>query len=622
MATNKRRFPPLPRLDEHLIARTMRKQRISPLQKSPEDWPACKPSESASAAEHQLYEVGTTIGPVFKDIIDRIKAGLNSLPASPWLSFWIVGAANQVEIHLTHKSLKHDIEVSPLGSRKFFGKGSQMPITFEGFAQLYLEGTQFLLSQLSPYSSTNEDVPYSPPDSEHLEVISDLLQLAAQGAQCVDLWTACSVGWTHAQSSKDFQPSLCPYTKLWALGDRARNIQMMNCSGYKVPALFSKRMKQNGRRPWTIEPGNFPCLDKSSNTSGVLEYFARHFNAFWLYEPVEYQKQTITLEDMLKTWTFLAELSLEKIHSIYGTQETLQRHPERFIPFLEADHVISSISRFLNFDRGVATALVNVLTYTSKDIFAFPIIRQGNYLTMVYGPLLRSNPDRIIYRIMEKTGLLKDSNRGLKFANYLKQQVIKAIKEGPLKGQAWCCPIEFVIEDETGKDSVDIAFYVGGHLFLGEIRTCTFPGGSYEQEDHLTELLEKQGQIQGNVDRAKRVLSFINSKLAKEKLPPLTSVDAIHGIVITDKPFGLAFPGFPFAVIDSITLVQIFNNQDITSKSSKLLRSSSAKLISDFHEIIKNPPIAVASGEGLSLTHYGEIDDGIPPIRVRMWGYN
>jgi hypothetical protein len=182
--------------------------------------------------------------------------------------------------------------------------------------------------------------------------------------------------------------------------------------------------------------------------------------------------------------------------------------------------------------------------------------------------------------------------------------------------------VDFRVRVVEHEDGLAIDLGEGRDLFLGEIRTCTCSGGSYEQEKHLYELLDKQGQIKGNLERSQANFPYINSRLSGLGIPLLEGPHRIHGVVITDKPFGVGFDCFPYPIVDLTTLLQLLSNKDISDKHIKPLRESGEALAEDFASLLKKPPVALASIRDVSMTNFGIIDGSHPPMRTRMWGYN
>jgi hypothetical protein len=548
---------------------------------------------------------------------------LAPLKRNPWLPVWIAAEANFNEVLLTQQASIHEAITPALKNRQVFGPGSGIPVTFEGYAQVYLEAAQFLLSYTGVPGTTEELPPYVAPNKSESSALKSLFNLAQNGALCVDLWTACAVGWTEIDGDGDFSPSASPYSKIWPVGDRIRGFQMQTSERYVVPGWFKRQIEDKRTGEGRIREGRFPCLRGDANTSGAVEYFGRRFNPFLMDAQLAHGGETFIVSDALRAWTVLAELALQKCHSIHFPEKYYENHPARFASRLKLAEVVQMLAGSLGLPTNITRAIVDLFTFHPEgDIFAFPLIRVSDHLVLVLGSFLRSNPDRVIYRLLDRTKRLDDPKRGHEFARYARKEVENAIKSGPLRDMAWCHPNEFSNTDDSGEDSIDIVFLVGKSLFLGEIRTCTGPGGSYEQEDHLRELLEKEGQIIGNVERARANLSYINARLGEASLPSIKDGQQIQGIVITDKPFGLGFDCFPNPVIDIITLTQLLQNEDISGERKRALRATPAQLANDFPDLLKNPPVAVRCINELAITDFGVIDGSPSHLRTRMWGYN
>lgn len=270
----------------------------------------------------------------------------------------------------------------------------------------------------------------------------------------------------------------------------------------------------------------------------------------------------LSLKDLLHAWEALAHLGNVLNERLPSGEEvgSIQRLAE-FCPTLSLDELLMVIQRSMGCSAGLAQSLLGffVLDTTGRDerskgesseVWHRPLLKLRNGR---FAPVLTALTAPNIHRSIEywtRAGGLNLQDRGPLFESEARGQLAWAIARSSLSDHSGVVRQNLVVPCLDGPEEIDLAFWVGNTLLIGEAKCMMLPVLPHGEFNYYKTLIEAAGQIKRKCKKIQEQLQDSLSHIPRPGgwMPELTKVVPF---VLTSTPLGVGL------VVDSIPVVDV-----------------------------------------------------------------
>lgn len=311
--------------------------------------------------------------------------------------------------------------------------------------------------------------------------------------------------------------------------------------------------------------GRDPTPPASPPKSFINELIAREF----YYEPLLQEPlpklNNHTVLDLLKLQFLLmsvAEQVMLQFPSHY--KRTKPNDLRKFSPTIDYSSLVSSFAEAMNFDPEDISILIDTLTRNRKppnSIWHHPLIpietNKGRGLLFVLLPILEANIYRNVDYWLSKLGLPLEK-RGNLFEEEVLGRLERSIQNSSMNRHISICKAtQFLSEDQTSGEEIDILIRLGSLIILGEVKCQKFPVSPLERHNYIntlkgaaTQAKRKATWVELNLEVVAKKFSVDNVRLSGKIIPIIISNHAL-GV-------GMEFEGVP--VLDLLTITNYISN--------------------------------------------------------------
>ncbi|WNG47698.1 hypothetical protein F0U60_28895 [Archangium minus] len=258
----------------------------------------------------------------------------------------------------------------------------------------------------------------------------------------------------------------------------------------------------------------------------------------------------VTLRTLLNAWKalyYLSEALFSRLPSNSGVF-SLQKLNE-YSPTLSAGDLIEVIRRALDcpvplsrsvlsyFVRGGFEGVMAEDDDSGEEFWHKPILRlQDSKYVPILAALNRPNLVRSI-EFWTKRGGLDLEDRGTHFESYARKELAGAIERSPLTKHADVVRDDLVIPHKNGDEQIDLAFWIGNSLVLGEAKCILIPSSPNGKYHYYNTLIGAVAQIERKVNKFKSNITESLVRIPRKDGWEPERIKVIP-IVLTSTPIG------------------------------------------------------------------------------------